>query len=143
MEEIIKEEKRLSRTQLQERIMTCLYQILFYTEMGEKADLKEIIEVNMGMPLKECDPFARKVIVEATRNYQSITEVIALNLVEWKFERLPLIERAILLLAYTEVLFCKIPKTVAIDVAVKLTKKFSDEESYKYINGVLDRITNG
>ena len=57
---------------------------------------------------------------------------------DWKFERLNYVEQAILLSAYTQNKYMNQPKQVAINVAVDLAKKYADDNSYKFINGVLD-----
>ena len=50
------------------------------------------------------------------------------------------IDQAILLVATSEILTAKVDRAVAIDEAVNIAKEYSDDESFKYINGVLDQI---
>ena len=64
----------------------------------------------------------------------------SLFLEEWEFERLGCVEKAILLMAAAELDFETASKAVVIDEAVTLSKKYCDEETYKLINGVLDRL---
>ena len=59
---------------------------------------------------------------------------------DWDFNRLSMLEQAILLMAFQEILVDKTPKTVVINEAVELSKKYCDDDSYKLINGVLDRL---
>ena len=58
----------------------------------------------------------------------------------WTFERLSVMERAILLIAACELLESDLPKTIVINEAVVNAKKFCDDESYKFINGILGHI---
>ena len=59
----------------------------------------------------------------------------------YDFERIDPVERAILLNAACEILFLpEVDKAVAITEAVRLARKFGAEESYRFVNGVLDRI---
>lgn len=60
------------------------------------------------------------------------------HLKNWTFERLSYVEQAILLLALVEMDKADDDKAVIIDEAIKLTKKYADEDSYPYINAVLD-----
>ena len=51
------------------------------------------------------------------------------------------VELAILRLAVYELLYCKeVPRKVVINEAIEIAKQFGSIESYKYINGVLDKI---
>jgi N utilization substance protein B len=72
-------------------------------------------------------------------NKEALVEKINDLLQDWTFERLPFVEQAILLLAVCELERKLDEKPVVIDEAVLLAKEYSDDESYKYINAVLDR----
>ncbi|MDD8048801.1 MAG: transcription antitermination factor NusB [Thomasclavelia sp.] len=61
----------------------------------------------------------------------------------WTMERITKIEQAILLVACYEYENNLNPKTVIINEAVEITKKYSDADSYKFINGVLNNLING
>lgn len=58
----------------------------------------------------------------------------------WTFERLGKMEQAILLVATCELLESDLPKKIVINEAVTNAKKFCDDDSYKFINGVLGQI---
>lgn len=59
---------------------------------------------------------------------------------DWSFDRLSLLEQAILLMSFQEILANDAPKAVVINEAITLSKKYCDDNSYKLINGVLDRL---
>ena len=59
---------------------------------------------------------------------------------DWTFERLGYVEKAILIMAACELDMEIAPKPIVINEAVTLAKKYCDEETYKLINGVLDRL---
>ncbi len=59
---------------------------------------------------------------------------------DWDFNRLSVLEQAILLMGCQEILVNETPKSVVIDEAVRLAKKYCDDDSYKLINGVLDQL---
>lgn len=58
----------------------------------------------------------------------------------WSFERLSYMERAILLVATCEIKMSELPKTVIVNEAVLNAKTFCDQESYKFINGILSKV---
>ena len=127
-----------SRYKIQELTVFALYQYLFYYEYQERPSLKEIIESVFECSAKECDPFAKELIKIAIKNADSSVQDISKYLKDWTFDRLNYLEQAILLSAYTQVKYMEQPKTIAINVAVDLAKKYCDENAYKFINGVLD-----
>jgi N utilization substance protein B len=59
----------------------------------------------------------------------------------YELDRLSAVDRNILRLAIHEMLFCpEIPPVVSINEAIDIAKKYSTEESGRFVNGVLDRI---
>jgi N utilization substance protein B len=59
----------------------------------------------------------------------------------WDFERLAVVDRNILRLAIYEMLFRpEIPPVVSINEAIEIAKKFSTEDSGKFVNGLLDKV---
>ena len=119
-------------------LLIAIYQYLFYYDFEQRPGLKEIIEGVFGCPSKECDEFAKELIKAAIKNADESIKDISAYLKDWKFERLNYVEQAILLSAYTQNKYLNQPKQIAINVAVDLAKKYGDENSYKFINGVLD-----
>ena len=59
---------------------------------------------------------------------------------DWSFDRLSMLEQAILLISFQEILANDTPKAVVINEAVTLAKKYCDDNSFKLINGVLDQL---
>jgi len=137
-----KEGMAVSRSKLHELIMICIYQYLFYLRIEDKPEIDSIIKSVFNSSPSDIDSFAKKVILETIRNMQKAVDDISLYLVKFKFERLGLIEQAILVLAYVEMKFLDIPPQIAINIAVKLTQKYSDDESYKYVNAVLQKVAD-
>ncbi len=60
---------------------------------------------------------------------------------DWPLERMAVIDRNILRIALYEMLYVPdVPPKVSINEAVELAKKYGDKDSYRFINGILDRI---
>ncbi|NLC42274.1 MAG: transcription antitermination factor NusB [Erysipelothrix sp.] len=114
-----------------ENAMIYLYQMLV------KAEAK--IEDILGDDGLLSDDFSGVIdnVLENIRNYRTLLDQ---QLIDWTFERLGFIEQAILLLALAEQKVLDTPKSVIIDEAIILSKKFSDEDSYKLVNATLDKV---
>ena len=59
---------------------------------------------------------------------------------DWNIDRISKVDKAILSLAIYELFYTDTPDVVAINEAIELSKKYSDEKVVKLINGVLDSI---
>ena len=59
---------------------------------------------------------------------------------DWNIDRISKVDKAILSLAIYELLYTETPDVVAINEAIELSKKYSDEKVTKLINGTLDTI---
>ncbi len=136
-------EFNLSRTKLHENAMICMYQHLFYSKMNKecKKILPEIVSDVMEIPYDDCDDFFKSIIFESVKQKKEFIDLISLYLSKtWKFNRLSLIEQSILLLFTSEIVNHQVETQVAIDMAIDLSKKYCDDQSYKFINAVLDKI---
>lgn len=77
-------------------------------------------------------------IIDNVEKYRNM--IINLLKEGWTIDRLSTMEVAILLVATHELIGENTDKKVVINEAVELTKKYCDDQSYKYINGVLNQI---
>ncbi|MCA6594985.1 MAG: transcription antitermination protein NusB [Pseudanabaena sp. M046S1SP1A06QC] len=69
-----------------------------------------------------------------------IDETISSALVNWQLDRLAQVDKDILRIATAEMMFMGVASKIAIDEAVELAKRYSSEDGYRFINGVLRRI---
>lgn len=101
-------------------------------------------EINLeGVMDGELSPFAREIIEGVRSNLKEIDEKIELSSANWKLFRMSIVDRSILRIACYEILFRpEIPGNVTINEAVELAKKFGGEDSYAFINGILDNIAH-
>lgn len=103
---------------------------------------KGAFEFLFDQPLSQVDrDFAETYLKNLVDHKEKIDHEIKKKLKGWTLNRLSKIDLAILRLGTYEVLFEEeIPKNVSINEAVELAKKYGEEESKKFINGVLDAI---
>ncbi|CEI84100.1 MULTISPECIES: transcription antitermination factor NusB [Oceanobacillus] len=114
------------------------FQTLFQLDMNED-------EVSLAMEsLKEeerKDVFLSMLIEGVITYKETIDLKISENLEKWSLERVASVERTILRLAVYELLYMEdIPQNVTINEAVELAHTFGDEQSGKFINGVLSKV---
>lgn len=107
--------------------------------LGTAIELPEFVQLSNKQEVKD---YAVEIITTVRENRQAIEKYLAEVLVAWQLNRLPKIDRDILTLAVTEILYLKVPVKVAIDEAVELAKRYSDSEGFRFINGVLRRVSD-
>ena len=73
---------------------------------------------------------------------QVLDQTIEPKLKDWSIQRLLKTDRIILRMATFEILHSDTPKKVVVNEAVELTKQFSDDDHYKFVNGVLSNIND-
>ncbi|MGB7486135.1 MAG: transcription antitermination factor NusB [Phormidesmis sp.] len=86
--------------------------------------------------------YAYDLLFNWIRHWQSIDIQLNDAMERWTIRRLARVDRDILRLAMIEIIHLSVPKKVAIDEAIEMAKRYSDEEGYRFINGVLRRTTD-
>lgn len=119
-------------------------ELLFSMELS-KNSYEETIEnfiEDYEMDLNTIDvEYIKNVVKIVNDNVEAIDERIIQSLVNWKLDRVSKVNLTILRLAVGEMIFIEdVPGSVAINEAVELTKKYSDEKSCSFVNGVLDKV---
>ena len=90
---------------------------------------------------KESLDYAVYLIKGTIENLDIIDKHIKSKLINWDFNRISSIDKAILRFSIFSLLFDKnLPEKVIINEAVEIVKEFGSEESYKFVNGILDAI---
>jgi N utilization substance protein B len=85
--------------------------------------------------------FADPLIHGVLDHREAIDEKIRTNAKNWEFHRIAAVDRNVMRLAIYEMLFRQdIPPVVSINEAVDIAKKFSTQDSGKFVNGILDKI---
>ena len=85
--------------------------------------------------------FADPLIRGTVEHRDAIDEHIKKHAKNWEFHRIATVDRNIMRLAIYEMLFREdIPPIVSINEAVDIAKKFSTQDSGKFVNGILDKV---
>jgi transcription antitermination protein NusB len=86
------------------------------------------------------DPFVAHLVRGTVEHLAEVDEQITKHAEHWRMERMPAVDRNILRLAVYEMTRAGTPAPVTIDEALELARKFSNEESIQFVNGVLDAV---
>ena len=91
----------------------------------------------------EYDDYVKNVFFGAYQQSDVILGAVEKNAKGWKIDRSSPISMAIIKLACYEIMFCDdIPPRVSINEAIELSKKYDDEKSYAFVNGVLNALAS-
>lgn len=118
------------------------FQTLFQVDLG-KIDVEAALEQRLGeVPLTaENQEYVKEVVRGVVQQMKAIDTQIGSVSEDWEVHRLGFIDRSILRLAIYEIVFVdEIPVGVAVNEAVELAKAFGDDESPRFINGLLGTV---
>jgi N utilization substance protein B len=130
----------MNRKKSRETAMKLLFQISINKEEVQEAisgfldnheDNEEEIDI----------AYVERVLYGVTENFAQIDECIETYLINWKMNRISKINLSILRICTYEIMFEEeIPGKVSVNEAIELAKKYSEESSVAFVNGVLDKI---
>jgi len=86
------------------------------------------------------DEFLEELVRGTVEKAGEIDSLISSHAEHWRIERMPAVDRNILRLAIYEMRHTVTPPAVVIDEALELARRFSNEESVHFVNGVLDAV---
>ncbi len=123
----------MNRHETREQVVFALYQHLLLQK-----DLRSAFENTFGDEID--DEYVLQVMLDLELHEQDYVAEISPLLKKWTFDRLNLVDQAILLDAVSEYRLGIANKNIVIDEALNIAHTYSDEEAYRYINGVLDNL---
>ncbi|PSB03334.1 transcription antitermination factor NusB [Merismopedia glauca] len=107
--------------------------------LGVAVELPEFIQLT-NQP--EVRSYTMQLISTVQQNRQPIDELLTEVLLNWQLSRITRIDRDILRMAVAEMQYMGQSSAVAINEAVELAKRYSDDEGKRFINGVLRRVSD-
>ncbi|MBR4618992.1 MAG: transcription antitermination factor NusB [Bacilli bacterium] len=125
-----------NRSELREIAMKCLYQVYIIEQTNLDYDINSIIHEQLEIE----NEFVITLVNGVLNNKKKIEDLANKYLVDWTIDRLNKVDKAILSIGIFELVYTSTPSVVAINEAIELSKKYSDEAVTKMINGVLDNI---
>ena len=123
----------------------CALQMLFAADIGGAARPDDLVRVyweELGEPdLDEgAREFATRLVAGALAHLEELDERIRSRAEHWRISRMAVVDRNILRMAVYEFLHEPTPRTVAINEALEIARRFSTYEATQFINGILDAI---
>ena len=140
--------KRRPATPNRRQSREAAFQLLFAMQQGATADRAALV-THLGAVEREesvgafpQDEFSSRLLDVVDTNADAIEAALGKALTGWTLDRVAAPDRAILRLGIAEILFCAdIPNAVSINEYIELSKEYGDEESPRFVNGVLDRVS--
>ncbi len=125
-----------NRSELREIIMKVIYQTYILENTKNEYDINSLIKEQIEVE----NDFINNCVEGIIKNQKEINKLANKHMNNWKIDRLNKVDKAILSLAIYELMYTDTPSVVAINEAIELSKKYSEEKVTKMINGVLDKI---
>ena len=130
----------MNRTLMRENAFKLIYSL----EIQKVEDIQDQIELyfeSNNIKDQEAKNYIEDVITGIEKHQEEILKDIEINLKdEWKLSRISKMDLAILKLAIYEIKFSDVPYKVSINEAVELAKKYGEDKSKNFVNGVLASI---
>ena len=140
MSEVVSEVVKVRKKVIREKAIIAIYQYLM--ESNDRNDVINNLINDPSLKNREHEINDALFLVENTLgNFRDYQVLIKQNLKPgWTIKRLSKMELAIMLIGVCEIVTNTTPKNVVINEAVNIAKKYCDDDSYKFINGVLNQI---
>ena len=130
----------MNRTAIRENAFKLIYSL----EIQNAENLEEQIDLffeSNDITDKEAQKYIKNVVIGINENQTEILNDIEKNLKsDWKISRISKMDLSVLKLAIHEIKFNQIPYKVAINEAVEIAKKYGEDKSKNFVNGVLASI---
>ena len=131
----------MNRSEIREEAFKLIYSL----EIQKKEPIEEQIELYIesnGIDNKKAIEYIEDAVNGIEKNKEVITEKIEKNLKQdWKIDRISKVDLAILKLAIYEIKYKDIPFKVVINEAVELAKKYGEDNSKNFVNGILALVS--
>lgn len=132
----------MNRSAIREQAFKLIYSLEIQKQEKIEEQIDLYIESN-EITDKNAQEYIKDAVLGIENNKDEILENIEKNLkAEWKLERISKIDLAILKLAIYEIKYKEIPFKVVINEAVELAKKYGEDSSRNFVNGILASVVN-
>ena len=130
----------MNRSKTREEAFRLLYSLQLIKEIDIQEQLDFFMEIE-GIIDEEAKKYIRDTIKGIQKENKSIEKQIMQNIKsDWSISRISKIDLTLLKLGIYEIIYSKLPYKVVINEVVELSKKYGDDNSKAFINGVLASI---
>ena len=114
--------------------------VLYEVEMADLTDQEAEERIRRRVRRVETRNFALGLVKQTLENIARIDKILGGVAENWDISRMTAIDRSILRLGTAEIVFSEVPAKAAINEAIEIAKRFSTDDSGRFVNGVLDRV---
>ena len=107
--------------------------------LGHAVDIPELLQ---GADIKDVREYTLHILRTTVEIRAEFDDYLDGSMVDWTMNRLARIDQDILRIAVTEMMYLELPRQVAINEAVELAKRYSEQDGHRFINGVLRRVSD-
>lgn len=125
-----------NRSELREIIMKVIYQTYILDKTNNKYEIDSLIKEQLEVE----NEYVNTCIQGILTHQKEINKLANKHMNNWTIDRLNKVDQAIISLGIYELIYTDTPSVVAINEAIELSKKYSEESITKMINGILDKI---
>lgn len=131
----------MNRTATREQAFKLIYSLEIQKQQEKLEEAIELYEESNQITDKNAKIYIADAILGIQKNKKEILHQIEKNLKsDWKLERISRIDLSILKLAIYELNYTEVPYKVVINEAVELAKKYGEESSKNFVNGILASV---
>jgi len=125
----------MKRRTAREKALQALFQIDVSNTEPSLA-IEHVLEGEAG------DEYLSRLVLGVIEQKAEIDELIIQNLEKWSLDRLATVDRNLLRIATYELKYFRneVPENVILDEAIEIAKIYGDDQSSKFINGVLSKV---
>ncbi|WML45246.1 transcription antitermination factor NusB [Neobacillus sp. PS3-40] len=125
----------MKRRTAREKALQALFQI-DVSDVTPSSAMEHVLEGEAN------DDYLTKLVLGVVKEKSEIDQLIKKNLEKWSLERLATVDRNLLRLAIYELKFLndEVPENVVLDEAIEIAKIYGDDQSSKFINGLLSKV---
>ncbi len=120
------------------------FRLIYSLEIQKSEDINEQIELYLEcseIEENEAKEYIKDAVFGIEKNIENIQELIVKNLkADWTIDRISKIDLSLLKLAIYEIIYKKIPYKVAINECLELAKKYGEQNSKNFVNGILASV---
>ncbi|MCB0987888.1 MAG: transcription antitermination factor NusB [Acidimicrobiales bacterium] len=121
-----------TRREARERALALLFE-------AEQRGMNPLSEVLDDLPVAP-DEYAVKLVLGVSSHLDELDTELAELSDAWPLDRMPAIDRALLRMGAFELIHTEVPVGACISEAVELAKRYSTEDSYRFVNGMLGAV---
>ena len=130
----------MKRTEAREEAFKLLYSLQIMTEKNIEEQVKIFLDEN-EINDQEAIKYISNIIEGTNKENDKIESLISENIKDdWDIKRISKIDLALLKLGIFEIVYSKLPYKVVINEDVELSKKYGDDNSKSFVNGVLASV---